>query len=113
MVEILFESLLATILSISLYFVLLKYKTKEINNHIGWKFFLYGFSLILFGMLLDITDNFSFLDKYIFIGDTPYQSFLKKFIGYLLGFSFIATVLFPLPLKLYLVEDSGFSLSFR
>ena len=88
MADIILESLLAILVGISFYFLLLKYKASETHNHDGWKFLLYGFALILFGMLIDITDNFPTLNKYIFIGDTTYQSYLKKVIGYLIGFAF-------------------------
>ncbi len=90
MTDVILEILLAIIVGISFYFLLLKYTEKETSNQNVWKFLLYGFALILFGMLIDITDNFPILDKYIFIGDTVYQSFLKEVIGYLIGFILIA-----------------------
>ena len=42
-----------------------------------------GFGLLLFGSLIDITDNFENLNKFIIIGDTEIQAFLEKFVGYL------------------------------
>tara|TARA_Y100000031_G_scaffold24862_1_gene26690 strand:+ start:282 stop:671 length:390 start_codon:yes stop_codon:yes gene_type:complete len=41
-------------------------------------------------MLIDITDNFPNLNRFIIIGDTEYQAFIEKFIGYFLGFFFLA-----------------------
>ncbi len=55
----------------------------------GWREFLYGFILIFFGTLIDITDNFESLNSFILIGDTPVQAFLEKVIGYLLGYLLI------------------------
>jgi len=37
-------------------------------------------------MFIDITDNFPSLNHYIIIGDTEYQAFLEKVVGYLFGF---------------------------
>ena len=56
----------------------------------GWHFIQMGFAFILFGMLVDITDNFPELDKYILIGDTIYESFLEKVVGYTFGFILLA-----------------------
>lgn len=70
---------------IAFYSLLLKDKQKNIN-----KFILYGFALILFGTLIDITDNFPSLNKYIVIGDNVYQSLLEKVVGFLFGFALLA-----------------------
>jgi uncharacterized membrane protein len=56
----------------------------------GWILILIGFGLIFFGALLDITDNFPSLDKYIIIGKTKYADFLEEVVGYLFGFVFVA-----------------------
>jgi PAS domain S-box-containing protein len=52
----------------------------------GWSFIIYGFTLLLFGSLIDITDNFENLNRFIVIGDTETQAFLEKVVGYLGGF---------------------------
>jgi two-component sensor histidine kinase len=62
----------------------------EIHKQKGWKFILAGFSLILFGMAIDITDNFPSLNKFILIGDTVYEAILEKAVGFLLGFLLLA-----------------------
>ena len=49
-----------------------------------------GFSLLLFGSVLDITDNFETLNRYVIIGDTAAQAFLEKFVGFLGGFILLA-----------------------
>ncbi len=56
----------------------------------GWIFVPIGFGLIFFGSLLDITDNFPYLNKYVVIGNTRYEEFLEEVIGYFLGFVFVA-----------------------
>ena len=56
----------------------------------GWSFIFYGFILLLFGSLVDITDNFQNLNRFIVIGDTDTQAYLEKVVGYLGGFILIA-----------------------
>jgi uncharacterized membrane protein len=56
----------------------------------GWIFVPIGFGLIFFGALLDITDNFPYLNKYVVIGNTKYEEFLEEVIGYFFGFVFVA-----------------------
>ena len=58
--------------------------------HRGWIFVPIGFGLIFFGSLLDITDNFPYLNKYVVIGNTKYEQFLEEVIGYFFGFIFVA-----------------------
>ncbi len=58
--------------------------------HKGWIFVPIGFGLIFFGSLLDITDNFPYLNKYVVIGNTRYEEFLEEVIGYFCGFVFVA-----------------------
>lgn len=52
----------------------------------GWNQLLGGFGLLLFASVLDVTDNFEQLNRYIIIGDTHGQAFLEKVVGYLGGF---------------------------
>ncbi len=57
--------------------------------HKGWIFVPIGFGLIFFGSLIDITDNFPYLNKYVLIGNTKYEEFLEEVIGYFFGFVFV------------------------
>ncbi|MCP4254486.1 MAG: PAS domain S-box protein [Candidatus Scalindua sp.] len=45
-----------------------------------------GFILLTIASLLDITDNFDSLNRYIVIGDTEIESVLEKVVGYTGGF---------------------------
>jgi len=56
----------------------------------GWNYILTGFALLLFGSILDISDNFDALNPYIIVGDTDVEAFLEKFVGFLGGFCFLA-----------------------
>jgi signal transduction histidine kinase len=42
------------------------------------------------GSLVDITDNFEELNRFVIIGDTPTEAFLEKFVGFLGGFCILA-----------------------
>ena len=65
-------------------------KNKDIRHQRGWTFIIAGFGLIFFGTLIDISDNFPTLNKYLVIGDTEYEAFLEKVVGYLSGFLLLA-----------------------
>jgi len=56
----------------------------------GWWLIITGFLLLLFGSVVDITDNFESLNKFIVIGNTPTQAFLEKMVGFLGGFFVLA-----------------------
>ena len=56
----------------------------------GWNLIVSGFGLLLFGSLLDISDNFESLNFLVVIGDTEVESLLEKFFGFLGGFVLIA-----------------------
>lgn len=59
-------------------------------RRLGWQMILGGFVLLFFGSLVDITDEFDALGKFIIIGPTPIQAILEKFVGGLGGFLLIA-----------------------
>lgn len=66
--------------------ILLKYRNIHgVSLFDGWRYILYGFGVLFFGMVLDITDNFEQLNRFIIIGNTPIQAFLEKVIGNLFG----------------------------
>ena len=65
-------------------------KKEDVRFRKGWIFVPIGFGLIFFGSLLDITDNFPSLNKYIVIGNTRYEVFFEEVIGYIFGFVFVA-----------------------
>ena len=56
----------------------------------GWRCVLAGFACLLFGSVLDITDNFEGLNRFLVVGNTEAQAFLEKMVGFLGGFVLIA-----------------------
>jgi len=56
----------------------------------GWGLIVGGFGLLLFGSLLDISDNFEGLNFLVVVGDTEVEAILEKFVGFLGGFVVIA-----------------------
>lgn len=86
MIDIILEIFRAIIVG-SIVFGLIRYrKMYEISEIDGWSYIVAGFTLIFFGTVIDITDNFDILNKYIIIGDTNMQALLEKLFGYLVGF---------------------------
>jgi len=77
------------VIIIFVYFIYAGRKFKQ-QKEIGWKYIVVGFGLILFASIIDITDNFGNLNRYIVIGDTEIQAFLEKVVGYLGGFILLA-----------------------
>ena len=90
MSDIILEIIRSIIVGVIFLYLLLTGRREEIRKQNGWAFILAGFAFLLFGMIIDITDNFPGLNKYIVIGDTEYQAFIEKVIGYLCGFLLLA-----------------------
>jgi len=87
MLDIVLESLRALILA-GILLVLWRRggKDQAMRTYPGWRPILAGFGLILFGAVLDITDNFPALNAYVLIGDTEVEAGLEKLVGYTGGF---------------------------
>ena len=60
-------------------------------SHRGWHLVVGGFCLLLFASLLDITDNFVSLNRFVVVGDTEIQTLLENLVGYL-GGSIVLTI---------------------
>ncbi len=60
-------------------------KTRQ-HRYKGWSMLIWGLALLMMGTILDITDNFPQLNRFIVIGETPTQAFLAKVVGYIGGF---------------------------
>lgn len=90
MTDIIFEMFRAVIVGAVLFALIRHRKKEEISRIDGWTYIVTGFFLIFFGMIIDITDNFDSLSQYVIIGDTKYQAFAEKLVGYLLGFLSLA-----------------------
>jgi len=71
----------------TLYSSVLKHR---VERQPGSRLLLAGFFLLSLSFVIDVTDNFPSLNKYIFIGDTPLQAFIEKGIGSLLGLLLLA-----------------------
>lgn len=64
-------------------------ETRKYFPHNGWSLIVGGFTLILFGSLLGISDNFEELSVYVVLGPTPVQFFLEKGVGYMGGLTLL------------------------
>ena len=84
------EVIRATAVLIVLVILIKKEKSLVAIKRRGYMLIMIGYALLVFASLLDITDDFPSLNKYVIIGDTPIQAILEKVVGYLLGFLLIA-----------------------
>ena len=80
------ETIRSLVVAAILIAILIQGRSYGFTGQPGWRMVALGFTLILLGSLVDITDNFEQLDRFIVIGDTPGQAFVEKFVGFLLGF---------------------------
>jgi PAS domain S-box-containing protein len=90
MFDIILESVRAIVLFGLIVFLLRQERSAAFNVSAGWRAIVYGFGLLLFGSILDITDNFDSLNKFVIIGDTPTEAILEKLVGFLGGFVLLA-----------------------
>lgn len=56
----------------------------------GWRLILGGLFLLSFGALVDISDHFSSLTRFVILGPTPYETIAEKLVGFLGGFTLLA-----------------------
>ena len=80
MTDIIIETLRAGILGFIVFFLVRGLRSDEIRIILGWQQLLIGFVLVFFGTLIDITDNFPSLDRFVVVGDTSTQAFLEKIV---------------------------------
>jgi PAS domain S-box-containing protein len=92
--DIVLEVVRAVVLMLILLFLWKSGHKRFQKSHTGWDLILTGFALLLFGSVLDVTDNFDSLNSYVVIGDTETEALLEKFVGFLGGFVVLAIGLF-------------------
>ncbi len=91
MTDIIFETIRAAVTGfVVLSLFSIPEKHSIVRRTPGWKFIVSGFTLVFFGTLIDITDNFDSLNRFVVVGDTECQAFLEKIVGYLSGSVLIA-----------------------
>jgi len=89
MSDVLLESIRAAIMALILGYLFWIGRREQLQQLKGWPHILAGFTLVLFGSLIDITDNYESLNRYVVIGDTTTEALLEKVGGFLIGFSLI------------------------
>ena len=90
MLDVALEAARAVVMCVIFGSLLVSGHRHGLRDQKGWSFIATGFGLLVFGSLLDVTDNFESLNRFVVIGDTEVQAFLEKVVGYLLGFTFLA-----------------------
>lgn len=105
MTDIVLETVRALVLFGIVVFLWISGRNRFVKFRNGWNLIIIGFGLLLFGSILDISDNFEILNPYIIIGNTEVEAFLEKFVGFLGGFVFLAVGLFKWIPKVQSLSD--------
>ena len=85
--EIFIESFIAVTVLALLNSAYVLGKKNQLNREKGWSLILTGLALLAFGSIIDLTDNFPWLSRFVLLGNTPAQVILKKSSGSFSGWS--------------------------
>lgn len=88
--NIIIETLRALVVGFILVTAVSYGRSHHINKKGGWRFIISGFGFLFFGMLVDISDIFPALNRFVIIGNTIGQAYTEKIVGYVFGFGFLA-----------------------
>ena len=81
-------------------------RTKGVKGDVGLRLILIGFILVFFGSLIDVLDDYAFLERYASVSQSEIGVFLEKGVGYLGGFLLLAVgFLLWLPKTRFLVQE--------
>ena len=88
--SLLVEILVALVMAILVLRMLISGRRELFSHERGWPQIFGGFCLLLFGALVDISDHFPELSRFLILGQTPYQAVAEKLVGFLGGFTLLA-----------------------
>ncbi|MEM8932948.1 MAG: ATP-binding protein, partial [Acidobacteriota bacterium] len=88
------EILVALLLSVLVLFLWNRGRRADLGLDRGFGWLTAGFGLLWLGAMVDITDQFPALARFVVIGPTPAQTFVEKFIGLVGGLTCVALGLF-------------------
>ena len=80
------EGIRAVILVVLIGYLVVRGRRSQFSRLPGAWLITLGFCLLLLATLLDITDEFPGLERYVVIGATPAEAWLETIFGYLAGF---------------------------
>ena len=89
MLNIILEIVSTVLFGILFFSLLNKGKKEHLENHRGWKRILIGFGLLFLGGLIDVSDEFPSLSRFVILGPTLVRQLLEKIVGYTLGSIFL------------------------
>jgi len=89
MLNIILEIVSTVLFGILFFSLLSKGKKEHLEKHRGWKRILIGFGLLFLGGLIDVSDEFPNLARYVVLEPTIVRQLLEKIIGYTLGSIFL------------------------
>lgn len=90
MTDLILEIVRAVIVAGIVWLLVHRGKVLVSSDRLGWRSIQVGFALLLLGSVLDITDNFESLNRFVIVGDTDAEAFFENLVGYLGGFMLLA-----------------------
>lgn len=88
--DLVLEGVRGVVLLLIVVFLYFAGKKRSDISRRGWRLIIMGFGLLLFGSIMDVTDNFESLNRFVVVGDTETQAVLEKMVGFLGGFMLLA-----------------------
>ena len=79
------EALLVVVMTLIVVYLLVVGRRQGIAGQPGWRLIAGGFSLLLLGAVVDLSDNFETLNRFVILGETPQRAFLESYVGSLGG----------------------------
>ena len=70
--DVILETIRASVMGVVLGYLWWIGRKERLHRQKGWWFILVGFVLAFLGAIVDITDNFDGLNRYVVIGDAAY-----------------------------------------
>jgi signal transduction histidine kinase len=83
--DILFELIHSAIIGTIFFYICVQGRKLTLNKNDGWSLITSGLGLLFVGTLFDISDNFQCLERFVILGDTKYEAFIEKVLGYTCG----------------------------
>lgn len=106
MMQLLLEAIRAGIFAVFLAYLWFLARKKGGHRDPGRRLIVAAFGFILFGLLLDITENFPELSRFVVLGPTRYEALLKNLAGFVVGFLLLTIGLSKLMAELALIRES-------
>lgn len=73
--DVVLESMRAVVVAAIVLYLLSVGLRQNLRSHAGWPLIVIGFGFVFLGTVVDITDNYEGLNRFVIIGDTEFEAF--------------------------------------